>query len=116
LEETLDALLTVTWGKEESQSYQGAVQEVVNYEVVRHMIALHASSQSSPLTKAIVLDKLESVASMMEGFMRPMARQAALMIDQYLDDPAVFEASPALGVPPGSPIGSDWMRYCSTDF
>jgi hypothetical protein len=116
LEETLDALLTVTWGKEESQSYQGAIQEVVNYEVVRHMIALHASSQSSPLTKAIVLDKLESVASMMEGFMRPMARQAALMIDQYLDDPAIFEASPALRVPPGSPIGSDWMRYCSTDF
>ena len=116
LVETLDALLTVTWGKEESQSYQGAVQEMVNYEVVRHMIALHASSQSSPLTKAIVLDKLESVASMMEGFMRPMARQAALMIDQYLDDPAIFEASPALGVPPGSPIGSDWMRYCSTDF
>jgi hypothetical protein len=116
LVETLDALLTVTWGKEESQSYQGAVQEVVNYEVVRHMIALHASSQSSPLTKAIVLDKLESVASMMEGFMRPMARQAALMIDQYLDEPAIFEASPALGVPPGSPIGSDWMRYCSTDF
>ena len=116
LEETLDALLTVTWGKEESQSYQGAIQEVVNYEVVRHLIALHASSQSSPLTKAIVLDKLESVASMMEGFMRPMARQAALMIDQYLDDPAIFEASPALRVPPGSPIGSDWMRYCSTDF
>lgn len=116
LEETLDALLTVTWGKEESQSYQGAVQEVVNYEVVRHMIVLHASSQSSPLTKAIVLDKLESVASMMEGFMRPMARQAALMIDQYLDDPVIFEASPALGVPPGSPIGSDWMRYCSIDF
>ena len=116
LEETLDALLTVTWGKEESQSYQGAIQEVVNYEVVRHMIALHASSQSSPLTKAIVLDKLESVASMIEGFMRPMARQAALMIDQYLDDPAIFEASPALRVPPGSPIGSDWMRYCSTDF
>lgn len=116
LEETLDALLTVTWGKEESQSYQGAIQEVVNYEVVRHMIALHESSQSSPLTKAIVLDKLESVASMMEGFMRPMARQAALMIDQYLDDPAIFEASPALRVPPGSPIGSDWMRYCSTDF
>lgn len=116
LEETLDALLTVTWGKEESQSYQGAVQEVVNYEVVRHMIVLHASSQSSPLTKAIVLDKLESVASMMEGFMRPMARQAALMIDQYLDDPVIFEASPALGVPPGSPIGSEWMRYCSIDF
>ena len=112
----LDALLTVTWGKEESQSYQGSVQEVVNYEVVRHMIALHASSQSSPLTKAIVLDKLESVASMMEGFMRPMARQAALMIEQYLDEPTIFEAAPALNLPPGSPIGSDWMRYCSTDF
>ena len=116
LQETLDALLTVTWGKEESQSYQGAIQEVVNYEVVRHMIALHASSQSSPLTKAIVLDKLESVASMMEGFMRPMARQAALMIDQYFREPTIFEAFPALGMPPGSPIGSDWMRYCSTDF
>ena len=116
LQEALDALLTVTWGKEESQSYQGAIQEVVNYEVVRHMIALHASSQSNPLTKAIVLDKLESVASMMEGFTRPMARQAALMIDQYFKDPTIFEASPALGMPPGSPIGSDWMRYCSTDF
>ena len=116
LQETLDALLTVTWGKEESQGYQGAIQEVVNYEVVRHMIALHASSQSSPLTKAIVLDKLESVASMMEGFMRPMARQAALMIDQYFREPTIFEAFPALGMPPGSPIGSDWMRYCSTDF
>ena len=116
LQETLDALLTVTWGKEESQSYQGAIQEVVNYEVIRHMIALHASSQSSPLTKAIVLDKLESVASMMEGLMRPMSKQAALMIDQYFKEPTIFEASPALGMPPGSPIGLDWMRYCSTDF
>ena len=116
LQETLDALLTVTWGKEESQSYQGAIQEVVNYEVIRHMIALHASSQSSPLTKAIVLDKLESVASMMEGLTRPMSKQAALMIDQYFKEPTIFEVSPALGMPPGSPIGLDWMRYCSTDF
>jgi hypothetical protein len=116
LEETIDALLTVTWGKEEERGYEGAIQEVVNYEVVRHLLALHASDRSSPLTKAIVLDKLNSLKTIMEGFMRPMAGQGAFMIEQYLHNPSTFEASGALNVPPGSPIGSGWMEYCSTDF
>ena len=116
LEETIDALLTVTWGKEEERGYGGAIQEVVNYEVVRHLLALHASDRSSPLTKAIVLDKLNSLKTIMEGFMRPMAGQGAFMIEQYLHNPSSFEASGALNVPPGSPIGSGWMEYCSTDY
>ena len=116
LEETIDALLTVTWGKEEERGYEGAIQEVVNYEVVRHLLALHASDRSSPLTKAIVLDKFNSLKTIMEGFMRPMAGQGAFMIEQYLHNPSTFEASGALNVPPGSPIGSGWMEYCSTDF
>jgi len=116
LEETIDALLTVTWGKEEEGGYEGAIQEVVNYEVVRHLLALHATDRSSPLTKAIVLDKLNSLKTIMEGFMRPMAGQGGFMIEQYLHNPSSFEASGALNVPPGSPIGSGWMEYCSTDF
>lgn len=116
LQETIDALLTVTWGKEEEAGYLGSIQEVVNYEVVRHLIALHASDRSSPLTKAIVLDKLNSLKNIMEGFMRPMAGQGAFMIEQYMHNPSSFEASGALSVPPGSPIGSGWMEYCSTDF
>ncbi|MEL0009933.1 MAG: zinc-dependent metalloprotease [Bacteroidota bacterium] len=116
LQETIDALLTVTWGKEEEAGYLGSIQEVVNYEVVRHLIALHASDRSSPLTKAIVLDKLSSLKNIMEGFMRPMAGQGAFMIEQYMHNPSSFEASGALSVPPGSPIGSGWMEYCSTDF
>ena len=95
LQETLDALLTVTWGKEESQSYQKrTIQEVINYEVIRHMIALHASSQSGPLTKAIVLDKLESVASMMEGLTRPMSKQAALAMINILKNPQFLKFPP----------------------
>ena len=113
LEETIDAIVKATWGNKLGDDYHDAIQKVVNYLVVVNLIQLHASSQTNPLTKAIVLSKLIELEEMLnEKEDNPIALQSAIMIEHYIDDPAEFEMPGSMNPPPGSPIGFGPMLYC----
>lgn len=113
LSETIDELIEHSWEKRAGDNYLGSIQKVVNHLVVTNLINLHASSQTNPLTKAIVLGKLIELEEMLnERDGDPVALQAAIMIESYIDDPAEYESPRTLSPPPGSPIGSGPMLYC----
>jgi len=114
LEDVINELINATWLQESGDDYLGSIQKVVNHLVVVNLIGLHASSQSNPLTKAIVLQELIELEELLseKNSDDPMALQAALMIEAYIDDPAEFEAPRSMSPPPGSPIGSSPMFYC----
>jgi|TARA_R110001599_G_scaffold24835_3_gene89305 hypothetical protein len=113
LKETIDELMESSWNKKKERGYLGSIQDVVNAVVTKNLIELHASSQSNPLTKAIVASELVKLSQMLsERSNDPMALHASMMIDSYLDDPSEFESPRTLSAPPGSPIGSGPMFYC----
>lgn len=108
-DEVVEEILEQTWEKPAHSGYHGAIADVVNFVVVSHLIRLHASSQANPLTKAKVYVQLEKLMDTLEEREDAMAKQASLMIDSYLDDPAEFSIPSSLPAPPGSPIGSGLM-------
>lgn len=113
LKETIDELMESSWNKKKERGYLGSIQDVVNSVVTKNLIELHASGQSNPLTKAIVVSELIKLSQMLsERSNDPMALHASMMIDSYLDDPSEFESPRTLSAPPGSPIGSGPMFYC----
>ncbi|MEQ9278131.1 MAG: zinc-dependent metalloprotease [Balneola sp.] len=113
LNEAIDELMESSWNKKKERGYLGSIQDVVNAVVTKNLIELHASSQSNPLTKAIVASELVKLSQMLsERSNDPMALHASMMIDSYLDDPSEFESPRTLSAPPGSPIGSGPMFYC----
>lgn len=113
LNEAIDELMESSWNKKKERGYLGSIQDVVNAVVTKNLIELHASSQSNPLTKAIVASELVKLSQMLsERSNDPMALHASMMIDSYLDDPSGFESPRTLSAPPGSPIGSGPMFYC----
>ncbi len=115
LEEVIDEIITHTWEASYGDDYHDAIQKVVNHLVVVNLIKLHASDQTNPLTKAIVFGKLSDLMEALEDRNNdPVAQQAAMMIDRYLDDPEEFEVPDSMSPPPGSPIGSgEFHFYCT---
>jgi hypothetical protein len=113
LNETIDRIIDRTWKNSYGDDYHDAIQKTVNHLTVVNLINLHASGQSNPLTKAVVFGKLNELHDMLDAQNNnPVAAQAALMIESYLDNPAEFETPRSLTPPPGSPIGSGPMMYC----
>ncbi len=113
LNEAIDELMESSWNKKKERGYLGSIQDVVNAVITKNLIELHASSQSNPLTKAIVASELVKLSQMLsERSNDPMALHASMMIDSYLEDPSEFESPRTLSAPPGSPIGSGPMFYC----
>ncbi|MFN1835607.1 zinc-dependent metalloprotease [Balneola sp. MJW-20] len=112
LGEVIDELIDATWKQEMRDDYKGSIQKIVSMLLVEKLIGLHASGQSSALTKAVVYGKLSVLMEDLKNMEDPVAMQSYLRIDSYLDDPSEFELKQALPAPPGSPIGSGWMEYC----
>ncbi len=112
LREVIDELIDNSWKKRKPNGYLGAVQDVVNHVVIKNLIALHASNQTNPVTKAIVAAKLMELNEMLFEKPDAVAMQSVRMIESYLDDPEEFEIPRTLSAPPGSPIGSGGMFYC----
>ena len=115
LEEVINEIIEATWKQKthNDNEYHQRIQQVVNHWVIVNLIRLHASNQANPLTKAIVLGKLNEVADMLKQRKEDVfAQHAVFMINTYLSDPLEFEIPNSSSPPPGSPIGSDVMFYC----
>ncbi len=112
LDEVIDRVVSRTLGASPDDDYHGSIQKVVNHAVVMNLIRLHASSSSNPLTKAVVMNKLDELMAMLEQQQDDMSLYLFEQIAQYLDDPKEYDVPSVLSPPPGSPIGSGPMWYC----
>ena len=112
LEQVIDEIIKHSWKNKFGDDYHDAIQKVVDQLVVVNLIKLHASSQSNPLTKAIVTKKLVELSEMLSERDDALSLYTQMMIESYLDDPEEFDIPDSMSPPPGSPIGSGPMMYC----
>ncbi len=114
LNDVVDAILNATWLQSAGADELGEIQRAVNYITLRHLIDLLANASATPQTKAILADKLESLARQLRHAnpaqspeaQRQHLSEGARLIENYFAHPAEYVPLPAAAVPPGQPIGS----------
>ncbi len=109
----LDQMLNATIYAKLKNDYNSSVQAMVNYAVLGNMIGLANSSSTNALTKSLTLNKLMEVQIWLEKNTSADKVLAAQMLKQYMDDPSEFEGMQVLPAPPGSPIGTLELEFCS---
>ena len=110
LEEVLDELISKTSKSVQSDTYLQQVQNVVNYNVLQHLMNLAVNSNSTPQVKAVTNAKIAELRDWLrkERKGRTAARLQLLRgIEAFEKDPSSFELeNNTPGIPDGSPIGS----------
>jgi hypothetical protein len=113
LHEVLQAALDATWHAPAETGLAQATRLVVEHVALRHLLALAASEESSPLVRAIVGDVVEGLraavaSALAEGGGDPVTRAhrvAALKtIGAFAKAPETFRQPGTLPPPPGTPI------------
>jgi len=105
----IEALLKVSWeASEQRDSYLQAIQEEIDWRVIRGLMGLSADSTASDLVRASGTATLIRLNRQLEGKSRKRdahAKAAAHEIRSFLDrQPAEAVTAPDT-IPPGSPIG-----------
>jgi len=113
LHEVLQAALDATWRAPEQSGLAQGVKLVVEHVALRHLLALAASEEASPLVRAIAGDVVEGLraglaSGLAEGGADPVTRahrMAALTaIAAFAKAPETFRQPGTLVPPPGTPI------------
>ncbi len=113
LHEVLEAALRATWRAPAESGLAQAVKLRVEHVMLRHLLALGASDEASPLVRAIVGDVVgalrETLAQMpgaadADAVTQAHRRAALAEIDAFTANPAPFREPRTLAPPPGTPI------------
>lgn len=107
LEEVIDRLLDVTWGAAVPQDeYPAQVLRVVQRVTVNEMMRQASSESASGEVKAILADRLNRLASALEGqrTASPLEASTAADIRRWQQRGEGSIPEPALAMPPGDPI------------
>jgi len=112
LQDLLDKLLTASLKNKKSKGYFGEIQNMVNYNVLDHIMAMGGDNRAYPQVTAITnfeLMKLKTLLS--KDHINPIALNMVKMIDGYLGNPKGYKSNSYPKIPDGSPIGSDLCSY-----
>ncbi len=112
LQEVLNELIAASWDQKLKEDYLGTIQRVVNHVVLRNIIQLAADEDTNPVTKAITHKALRDLQSRLSQKNDADSQFAVYTIGNFLTNPQSFEVPEAPATPPGSPIGSNILRYC----
>ena len=107
LEEVIDRLLDVTWeGGAVDSDYQQQLLHVVQRVTVDEMMIQASSVNSSGEVRAVLSDRLETLANRLERRRNASAHQTAVAADirRWQQRPDDSIPGSALQVPPGDPI------------
>ena len=111
LHEVLRATLEATWYAPVEQGLAQAVKLRVEHVVLRHLLALAAAEDASPLVRAIAQEVIGELRATLAGASQPLdamthAHRAAGLaaIDAFGRTPEAFRHPNTLPPPPGMPI------------
>jgi hypothetical protein len=115
LSETIDALVTGTWGGAvPASSKLAALKRVTQRAVVDRLLMLAADSGAAPEVRAMVQYKLTELAARAKaqtraGSIEQQAHFASIAADvaRWIERRELPALSPALRAPPGDPFGED---------
>lgn len=106
LEEVVDRLLEVTWQADRpDEAYQGQLLNLVQRVTADEMMRQASSADSSGEVKAVLADRLSTLAAQLERRRNASAHQSSVAADirRWQQRPMESPAS-ALQLPPGDPI------------
>lgn len=106
LEEVLEELIKNTFGKANKTDYKMAVQNTINFNVLKHLMNLSASNKSIPQVKAFANASLHDLKRDLNKMNTNITKEMIYRIDQFMEEPEKFEVIPSPSIPDGSPIGS----------
>ena len=120
LKSTLNALLNASiylpWNekkpKDPHANYYTEIQQIINNNVLAHIMNLAVSDKVYFQVNAIANEALKEIAQKID-FNNSYAVQYKLLIDQFFKNPEKFKLQIAPKIPDGSPIGSDSCFYTS---
>jgi hypothetical protein len=109
LHEVLEAVLDASFRAPAESGLTQAVKLVVEHVALRHLLALAASTEASPLVRAVACEMVQTLrAELASAPADPLSRAhraaAAATIAAFAQAPERFRAPGTLGPPPGMPI------------
>lgn len=106
LAEVLDRLIEATLFSKAKSAYHSSIQEVINFQVLRHLMELANRADTHPQVPAIVHQKLRDLkARLLKSNASDVSREMIRRIDRYFEHPEEFKSEKAPTIPDGSPIG-----------
>ncbi|XLS27564.1 zinc-dependent metalloprotease [Flavobacteriaceae bacterium M23B6Z8] len=106
LNEVLEELLKSTLKGKLGEGYEGEIQKIVNYNVLKHMMQLGAHKNNLPQVDAIINFELLKLKTFLGSkSVDPFNTFLIKEIDKYLGNPKGFKLPETPKIPDGSPIG-----------
>ncbi len=115
LQDVLVKLFDQTLKKKKVKGYHQEIQNMVNYSVLNHVMAMGGSSNAIPQVTAITTFELMKLKTLLaKDHINPISINMIKMIDGYIGNPKGYKSITYPKIPDGSPIGSDMCSY--TDY
>ena len=113
LSEVLQTLINATFKKTHKEGYLSEVQQMVNVNVLKHIMNLATNDKAFFQVNAIANDVLNTISKITNDNNINYGEQYGLLIKQFKTNPEKFKVLASPKIPDGSPIGSDMCTYTS---
>jgi hypothetical protein len=115
LQEVLNTLISATLKDKKRKGYHQEIQNMVNYSVLNHIMAMAGSDKVLPQVTALTTFELMKLKTLLaKEHIDPISISMVKLIDGFIGNPKAYKAISYPKIPDGSPIGSDMCSY--TDF
>ncbi|MEJ2112639.1 MAG: zinc-dependent metalloprotease, partial [Flavobacteriaceae bacterium] len=110
--EIIETVLSETLKKKIEKGYLGEVQQVINFSVLKNIMAMSSNNKLLPQVQAMINFELMKLKVILQiRHIDPIAIIMVKKIDSYLGNPAGFKEVASPKIPDGSPIGNDICSY-----
>ena len=107
LPDVIDQVLEGTVFSKIKGSYDTGIQEVINFQVLRHIMELANNTSTHPQVQAIAYERLKSLKTrLLKSDASQIGKEMVRRIDRFFEHPEEFKSESAPTIPDGSPIGS----------
>ncbi|GAA4808050.1 zinc-dependent metalloprotease [Litoribaculum gwangyangense] len=113
IKEVFNELINNTFKTNYNDAYLEEVQQMVNVEVLQHLMNLAVSDKAFFQVKSEANDAINLLSKLLYDKKRPVkyASQYSTMISEFRKNPDKFKLKDSPKIPDGSPIGSDICNY-----
>ncbi len=112
LDDVIHTLMDKTLQSKTPQGYLGSIKELVDWQVLQHLMRLAASEDVYPQVKATIIEELQylrtDIIKDTKGEFFSLGKTMAIELKHFFEDPSKYKVKVvAPKIPDGSPIGMD---------